>query len=236
MRFLRLVRGCALLVTSIAAGSFSLPSFAVDPAQVSQSNAYTAPSPRQGEKGEVDLAKLMALGRVVYVSSGAIALSGRTIDNDTRTVFRFSGSDLHPTLIVELAHSQPLHRVSAVFDGESNTKLDAYLLSALPTKPGDLTGAAPLACAVDRAHVPAAAAAEFAPNTARYVAFRWTREKTTRMPFEVAEVSAFSSRPSIQFLPIFAETEIHFTHETPPDFSNQLGTLADPPGVAVTSP
>lgn len=236
MRILRSGRGCTLFLMSIAAAFFNSPSLAIDPTEATQSNAYTAHGARPSEKGDFDLAKLEALGRVVYVSSGAIALSGRTIDNDTRTVFRFSGSDLHPTLIVELAQSEPLHRVSAVFDGEGNTKLDAYLLSGLPTRPGDLTHATPLACLVDRAHVPAAAAAEFAPNTARYVAFRWTREKSTRNPFVVAEVGAFCTRPSIQFLAIFAETEVHFTGEKGPDFSNQLGTIADPPGIAVVSP
>src|SRR4029077_10586780 len=41
---------------------------------------------------DLDLAKLYAGARVVYVSSGAIALAACMIDGDTRTAFRFSGS------------------------------------------------------------------------------------------------------------------------------------------------
>jgi hypothetical protein len=188
-------------------------------------------------KVDVDLAKLEAQARVVYVSSGAFTLTGRMIDNDVRTVFRFSGSDLHPTVIVELVQSEPLHRARAVFNAEGNTKLDIYLLNELPKKPGELTDATPLACVVDRANLPtAAAAAEFAPNTARYVAFRWTREKSSRAPFAVAEIGAFSIQSAAQVLSIIAEAELHFPGESGSDFSNKLGTMADPPSIAVVSP
>jgi hypothetical protein len=236
MRLLLTAQGCALLLMSVAAPLFNSSIFAIDPSEATQTIAHSS-AVQQGEKADYDLAKLEAQARVVYVSSGAIALTGRMIDNDVRTGFRFSGSDLHPTLIVELAQSKSLHRVSAVFNAEGNAKLDIYLLSEPPKTAGDLTNATPLACVVDRTNaVTAEAVAEFAPNTARYVAFRWTREKSSRTPFIVTEIGAFSSAPATQFPPMIAAGELHLAGEKGTDFSNNLGTLAEPPGIAVVSP
>lgn len=186
-------------------------------------------------KVDFDLAKLNAQARVVYVSSGAIAFSGRMIDQDVRTGFRFSGTDLHPTVILELAQGEPLHGTGAVFDAEKNTTLEIYLLNKLPKHLGDLTGAQRLDCVVHRTDM-ARAMIDFAPNSARYVAFRWNRGKSSRAPFMVAELSAFSTVSPTQIPPALAEAEILPPSESGLNFSNQPATLADPPKIAVTSP
>ena len=157
------------------------------------------------------------------------------IDNDQRTVFRFSGHDLHPTIIVELAEREPIHRAGALFDSQENAKLDIYLLDQLPKNLGTLDGAQPLKCSINKIDT-REAAADFEPTNARYIVYRWTREKKTKSPFQVAEVTALSSVAPEQIPPLFAENEMHFTSETGTDFSNKLGTLADPPSVAVVSP
>src|ERR1700747_478589 len=72
---------------------------------------------RRTEPREFDWAKLQARARVAYVSSGSRILTSRMIDNDIETAFRFSPSDSSPTVIVELAKVQALHRVTALFKG-----------------------------------------------------------------------------------------------------------------------
>jgi hypothetical protein len=235
MRLLPKSLGRALLVTSIATVLVPKPALAAEPTDAVQPAAYTTLTVRPNKTVEYDLAKLQARGQIVYVSSGANAFAVRMIDNDRRTVFRFPGHDLHPTIIVELAEHEPIHRIGAVFDSEQNAKLDVYLINELPKNLGNLDGAQPLSCSIDQAH-PNEAGIGFAPTNVRYVVYRWTREKKTKSPFQVAEVSALSSVAPEEIPPIFAESEIHFASETKIDLSNKLGTLADPPSVAVVSP
>jgi len=58
---------------------------------------------RSSEFREFDCAKLEAKARVAYVSSGPGTQSGRMIDKDLQTAFRFSASNTSPTVIVELS-------------------------------------------------------------------------------------------------------------------------------------
>jgi hypothetical protein len=233
MRLLPKSLGRVLLVTSIATALFTKPAFAAEPTDAVQPVAYTTLTVRPNATVEYDLAKLHARAQIVYVSSGANAFTVRMIDNDLKTGFRFPGHDLRPTIIVELVEHEPIHRVGALFDSEQNATLDVYLINELPKNLRNLDGAQPLICSIDQAH-PNEAGIDFAPTTARYVVYRWTREKKTKSPFQVAEVSALSSVAPEEIPPIFAE--VHFASETKIDLSNKLGTLADPPSVAAVSP
>jgi len=170
---------------------------------------------------DLDLAKLYAGARVVYVSSGALAFAARMIDGDVRRAFRFSGSDLHPTVVIELAQSQQLHRVSAAYQTRS-ARLDVYLLNELPKHGGDLRAQKPTASIVDPAGRDQTAV-DFAPTSARYFALQWTRDKATSEPFEVAGISALSVVPREQNPAALAD----FSNLTPP---------TDPPTIPSVSP
>src|SRR5579864_709610 len=213
MRLLPKSLGRAVLAMSVAMALTTKPALATEPTDAVQPIAYTALTVRPNNRVEYDLAKLDAKGRVTYVSSGANAFAVRLIDNDRRTVFRFPGRDLHPTIIVALAEHEPIHRVGAIFDPEQNAKLDVYLINELPKNLGNLDGAQPLSCPTDQAH-PNEAGIDFAPTNTRYVVYRWTREKKTESPFQVAEVSALSSVAPEEIPPLFADSEVHFASET----------------------
>ena len=168
-----------------------------------------------------DLAKLQAGARVVYVSSGTKSFAFRAIDGDPRTTFRFSSADLHPTVIVELAKNQPLHRISVVYEmGQGH--VDIYLLTELAKNPGDLRNAKPLTSVVDLAQ-DGEAATDFEPSNARYVALRWTHDKSGNHPFNIAEISAFSFIPAEQVFPTISNA---------PPSDPSLG----PPVIASVSP
>lgn len=235
MRLLPLARATALLCASIGAGLTARVVPAAEATDSIQAVAYNTVTVRPTSRVECDLAKLQARARVIWVSSGAIAFSVRAIDDDAKTVFRFSGSDLHPTLILELADSEPLDGVSALFDPEEGSKLEVFLTNQLPKQVDQSGVGQSLLCLTDPRN-PNQSGAEFAATNARYVIFRWTRTKATKSPFGVAEVSVFSKVSSEHIQLPFAETEIHFTNESKVDFSNQLGTIADPPSIAVVSP
>ena len=180
------------------------------------------------------MAKLQVGARIVYISSGPKGVAFRSIDADRRTTFRFSSSDLHPTVIVELAQSQPLHRVSVVSKlGQGH--VDIYLLTALAKDPADLRNAKPLASLVDLAKG-GEVAVDFEPSNARYLALRWTREKPASRPLDVTEISAFAFITREDLPPAFSNEDIRLPGESGADFSNKLGTLADPPKVASVSP
>jgi hypothetical protein len=188
-----------------------------------------------------NFANLYAKGRVVYVSSGAPAAARNMIDDDTMTGFRFASSDAHPTVIVELAESERLHRVSALYKMQAG-QLDIYLLNELGKNPGDLAGAKHIATVTDR-DGEGKAAANFDPQGAGYVALRWTSDgRNDAHGFEVAEINAFGDMPLAMLntggVPdIYASnsTGILFPGEGGPDMSNSLGTLANPPVIPVVS-
>ena len=141
-----------------------------------------------------NFANLYAKARVVYVSSGMSTSTRRMIDDDTTTAYRFAPSDPHPTVIVELAENERLHRVSALYKMQSG-RLDVYLLEKLVGDPGDLAGLTPVAFSSDM-DGRGKAAVEFDPKGARYVAFRWTPIALNGdREFEIAEVSAFGQVP-----------------------------------------
>ena len=171
-----------------------------------------------------------ARAHVVYVSSGNTEGALRMIDDDVATAFSFAQRDAHPTVVIALANHQTLHRVSAVYQMQQG-QVEVYLMDELPAKPGDLTNARLIATVEDQAGE-GKAAINFDPHGARYVALRWTPEKATTRPFEVAEVAAFGTLPlsvlDMEEVPnAFAQT--FKPGESNQDFSNKLGTLADPP-------
>ena len=141
-----------------------------------------------------NFANLYARARVVFVSSGAKEFARRMIDDDAVTSFQFAPTDPHPTVVVELAESERLHRVSALYKMQKG-RLDVYLLDELRANPGDLSGLRPVASVTD-AVGGGKAAVDFDPKGAQYVALRWTpAEQHSGKTFEVAEVSAFGDMP-----------------------------------------
>lgn len=141
-----------------------------------------------------NFANLYARARIVFVSSGAEEYAKRMIDDDVITAFQFAPADPHPTVIVELAERERLHRISALYKMEAG-RLDVFLLQELGTNPGDLSGRTPIASVTD-ATGGGKAAVDFDPKGAQYLALRWTpAEKSSRKGFEVAEVSAFGDMP-----------------------------------------
>lgn len=178
-----------------------------------------------------NFANLYARARIVYVSSGAEEYAKRMIDDDVITAFQFAAADAHPTVIVELAERERLHRISAVYKMEAG-RLDVFLLEELGTNPGDLSGRTPVASVTDVTG-DGKAAVDFDPRGAQYVALRWTpAEKSSRKGFEVAELSAFGDMPlamlSTSDLPdVYADNSMGLM--SPP-------LVTQPPRLPVTSP
>jgi hypothetical protein len=179
-----------ILLTILALGTSSAQS-ASENNDVTTATRVTV---RGTEVREFDWAKSQARARIAYTSSGPRTLSGRMIDNDLQTVFRFSESDKSPTVVVELAKNANLHRVTTAFKAE-DAKLDVYLLNELPKDENDLRSAKPVASIVDLPNNNGVMTTDFSVSNARYVALRWTRKKW-QDPFEVAEISAFSNDPT----------------------------------------
>jgi hypothetical protein len=183
-----------------------------------------------------NFANLYARAHVVFVSSGPTPLAGRVIDDDVLTAFRFSASDTHPTVIIELVENERLHRVSAVYKAGAG-RLNVYLLPELNKDPGDLRDVKPIASIADRSGN-GKTAVNFDPQGARYVALRWTGDRPGGEAFELAEISAFGV-PPLSFFDLNQVPDV-VTHRFPGeggfDFSNALGTLADPPAIASISP
>lgn len=188
-----------------------------------------------------NFANLYAKARVVFVSSGAPVAARSMIDDDTMTAFRFAPSDPHPTVIVELAGPERLHRVSALYRMQAG-QLDVYLLKDLAEHPGDLTGAKYISSVTDR-DAEGKAAVDFDPQGARYVALRWTpAEPDDSRGFEMAEINAFGDMPlsmlnTSEVPDVYASnsTGMRFPGEGGPDSGNKLATLADPPVLPIVS-
>jgi hypothetical protein len=178
-----------------------------------------------------NFANLYARARIVFVSSGLAEYAKRMIDDDVITSFQFAPADPHPTVIVELADRERLHRVSAVYK-MAKGRLDVFLLQDLGTNPGDLSGATPVASVNDTAGG-GKAAVDFDPRGARYVALRWTpADPKAPHAFEVAEVSAFGEMPlsmlsTAEFPDIYADNSIGLM--SPP-------LVIQPPVLPVVSP
>ena len=153
----------------------------------------------------MDLAKVLAGGKVVFVSSGSRPIGFQAIDDERRTTFQFSNSDPRPTLIVELEKIRPVHRVSVV-PGSQSLKVDVYLLTKRPRNLSDLDKIELLTSIVDLV-VGREAAVDFAPQRARYVVLRWTLATKLPGPLKIAEVSAFTKPDSAQVADALAATE-----------------------------
>lgn len=178
-----------------------------------------------------NFANLYARARVVFVSSGMEESARRMIDDDVITAFQFAPGDPHPTVIVELADHERLHRVSAVYK-MAKGRLDVFLLKDLGTNPGDFSGVTPIASVSDTA-ADGKAAVDFDPHGARYVALRWTpADAKAPHGFEVAELYAFGEMPlsmlSTQEMPdIYADNSIGLM--SPP-------LVIQPPALPIVSP
>jgi len=141
-----------------------------------------------------NFANIYARARIVFISSGMEEYASRMIDDNAVTTFEFAPADPHPTVIVELADRERLHRVSAIYKMEKG-RMDVFLLHELGANPGDLSGATPIASTTDP-DGGGKCAVDFETHGARYVALRWT-PANAKGPrgFEVAEVSAFGEMP-----------------------------------------
>lgn len=177
----------------------------------------TAATRRLEDMLNFNFANLYARARVVFVSSGLEESSRRMIDDDVITAFQFAPADPHPTVIVELADLERLHRVSAVYKMEKG-RLDVYLLNELGTDPGDLSGAKAIASVTDTT-ADGKAAVDFDPHGARYVALRWTpADGKAAQGFEVAELYAFGEMP----------LSMLSTQEMPDIYADNLGLMSPP--------
>jgi hypothetical protein len=191
----------------------------------------TAATRRLEDMLNFNFANLYARARVVFVSSGLKEFAKRMIDDDVITAFQFAPADPHPTVIVELADREHLHRVSAVYKMEKG-RLDVFLLQELGSDPGNLGNYKPIASVTDT-HGGGKAALDFDPHGARYVALRWTpSDANAPHSFEVAEVSAFGEMPlsmlSTQEMPdIYADNSIGMV--SPP-------LVLQPPILPIVSP
>jgi hypothetical protein len=221
-------------------GGVSLEKYAKRQNNVSRM-ANTLPTHRLEDMLNFNFANLYAKAEVVFVSSGASQTARTMIDDDTMTAFPFAPSDPHPTVIVELATHERLHRVSALYKMQAG-QLDVYLLNELAGNPGDLTGAKHIS-SVNDDNAQGKAAVNFDPQGARYVALRWTPAAADKARgFEIAEINAFGDMPLAMLntsgaLDVYASNAIatHRPGEGGTDFSNTLGTLADPPVILAVS-
>jgi hypothetical protein len=165
-----------------------------------------------------NFANLYARARIVFTSSGQAEYAKRMIDDDVITSFQFAASDPHPTVIVELADRERLHRVSAVYKMEKG-RIDVFLLQDLGDNPGELSDAKPIASVADT-DGSGKAALDFDTHGARYVALRWTpADAKTPHGFEVAELSAFGEMP----------LSMLSTQETPDIYADNNVGLISPP-------
>jgi hypothetical protein len=180
-----------------------------------------------------NFANLYAKARVVYVSSGAEESARRMIDDDTMTAFRFAANDPHPTAIIELAESERLHRVSALYKMQPG-KLEIFLLNELASDPGDLGAAKPIASVTDGL-CGGKAAVNFDPKGARYVALRWTPVTfNVSEGFEMAEINAFGDMP-LSMLSTIEFPDVYATNSPALTFPGG-GTPPELPSLPVVSP
>jgi hypothetical protein len=191
----------------------------------------TAAARRLEDMLNFNFANVYARARIAYVSSGATEFAKRMIDDDVMTSFQFAPADPHPTVIIELAENQRLHRISALYKMQAG-KLDVFLLQELGKNPGDLSHAKPIASVTDT-NAGGKAAVNFDPEGARYVALRWTpAELGVGQSFDVAELSAFGDMPlamlsTTEFPDFYADASMAL--ERPP-------VLPQPPVIPVVSP
>ena len=222
-------------------GGETLQRFAQRQQHLSWVSNTGAASRRLEDRLNFNFANLYAKGRVVYVSSGVMQAAQRMIDDDTDTSFRFAASDSRPTVVLELAQEQRLHRVSARYD-TAGGEMEVFLLNKLAADPADLSGAKPVA-AVSLRDASGKAATDFDPQGARYVALRWTPATGSDRSLSIAEVKAFGDLPlamlQLNEAPDLYASDfnaVHMSGESSPDISSTLGTIAIPPALPAVSP
>jgi hypothetical protein len=177
----------------------------------------TAATRRLEDMLNFNFANLYARARIVFISSGSDEYSKRMIDDDVITSFQFAPTDPHPTVIVELAEHERLHRVSAVYKMEKG-RLDVFLLEDLGTNPGNISGKEPVASVTD-SQGGGKAALDFDPSGARYVALRWTPANANAPHgFEIAELSAYGEMP----------LSMLSTVELPDIYADNMGLVSPP--------
>ena len=178
-----------------------------------------------------------AFGRVVYVSSSGASSPSSMIDDDASTSFTFAPKDPAPTVVLALANRQKLHRISAL-SGISDARVEIYLLDQVGENPGDLSHARLVGSATTAAGDDTVAV-NFDPQMARYVAMRWIPKHPQQQLSTIAEVSAFGTVP-LSVVDLGEEPDLFADAAKPgeggQDFSNSLGTLANPPEVNSVSP
>jgi hypothetical protein len=224
-------------------GDETLQRFAQRQHQLSSVANTSTVAVREEDRLNFNFANLYAKARVVYVSSGPMTSARRMIDDDNETGFGFSPTDAHPTVIVELAESERLNRVSALYEMASG-RMDVYLLNELGQNPADLGGAKPVASVTDRSG-DGKAAVDFDPQGARFIALRWTPDAAWRgaRSFEVAEINAFGD-VAMAMLQAFEAPDVFASSSSSiqspgsgsTDISHTLGTIAVPPSLPLVSP
>lgn len=195
-------------------------------------------------KPDFDYAALRAKGRIVYVSSGPLAAGQRMIDNNKETEFDFAANDRRPTVIVELARTEEIHRVTSLYKCPCGGRLDVYLLNDISKSATDINYQQPVASVTDQNN-DGEAALDFDPEGARYVALRFTPADTESAcnDFQVAEINAYGNTP-VAMLDAYEAPDVYasnfsgtqFSGEGSHDLSNSLGTLAIPPTLPEVSP
>lgn len=202
----------------------------------------TVATTRAADRVNFNFANTYAHAQVRFVSSGQSADAGKMIDDDPVTAYAFSPNDPHPTVVVELSDVQRLHRISAIYDMQAG-RLDVYALNRVTGDAHDFDGLKPIASATDRAGE-GKASVDFNPQGARFIALRWTADgaHATHEAFRIAEINAFGEVP-LALIDMNTTPELFATNSivphpgsSGPDFSNTLGTLADPPALAPVSP
>lgn len=250
------------------------------------SHVSNAPQTQSVQYGftRMDVAKLRAKARIVYVSSGSRAAARRMIDGNDHTTFRFAANDPAPTVIVEFANVAQIGSVTALYKAGAGL-FDVYLLDELGNPPSDLSRGRLVQAAVESGN--AETVLSFDPQGARYIALRWhgrDRVATTDSKdgkngvagrgldggevnsgslgqnrsidlgegtsgssadgetLEIAEIGAIGDVP-LSFV-VSEAPDLYASNadlppingESRPDFSNKLGTLAEPPQLPEVSP
>ena len=208
--------------------------------------AKTAPdSKNKKRKDGFNFAKAQAKARVVHVSSGSLSAAQEMIDNNRETGFRFSPTDRHPTVIVELAQNEELNRVSSLYKMPGGGRVDVFLLSDISKSATDINYQQPVASATDE-NGDGEAAVDFDPEGTRYVAIRFSPAAAIQgegAGFEVTEINAYGNTP-VGLVDALGAPDVYasnfsgaqFSGQGSQDLSSSLGTLAVPPSIPAVSP
>lgn len=193
---------------------------------------------------DFDFASTRAKGRVVYISSGQKPTAARMIDDNNETGHFFTTTDQRPTAIVELAGTENIHRVTALYRAQTRGRFDVYLLEENKKELTDFSHRRPIASVLTKDDEDKTAV-EFNPAGARYVAIRFTplQAQANDRPFEMVEISAYGDMP-MAMLDLMEAPNVYddvsgtppFPGEGGPDISSRLGVIAIPPTLPDVSP